>query len=133
MNIYDVIGITSVAIPLAILLLLIFWGNVRRLFAFLMLGWLIIWHWLKSKKKTFIITFLIVTLIMVSPIIIGYLLYFMFKWLWALSMATGYLFFWNVIPFTPFWAIDIAISTLITKIILNIRRRNGRKIRNINF
>ncbi len=80
-------------------------------------------YWLKSKGLTFTINFIIVTLIMASPIYVGYLLYFITNWLWALSMATGYLFFWNVIPFTPFWAIDIFISMFITKIILKIRRK----------
>ena len=61
--------------------------------------------------------FIVVFLVMGSPVWLGYTLYFVFKWNWCLIMATSYLLFWNVIPFTPYIAICIAITLFIKKIL----------------
>jgi len=60
--------------------------------------------------------FIIVFMILGTPVWLGYGLYFIFKIKWAFYMATTYLMFWNVVPFTPYIAICITITLIIERI-----------------
>ena len=68
--------------------------------------------------KTFILL-IIVVLTMYSPVLIGYLIYFIFKWEWCLAVATLLVAFWAG-PFTPFFPLCIAITLALKKLIKKI-------------
>lgn len=74
-------------------------------------------NWLKEECKdwrTFFI-FILVLIIMYTPVWLGYLLYYIFNFKWCMVMATVVLTFWAG-PFTPFFPIAIAITLFIKKI-----------------
>lgn len=76
-----------------------------------------VFNWIKEECKdwkTFLIL-LCVIIIMYVPVWGGYLMYFIFKWTWCLTMATVTLAFWAG-PITPFFPIAIAITLSIKKI-----------------
>lgn len=71
--------------------------------------------WQECKDfKTFVL-FLVVVVIVYSPVWGGYLLYWIFKWEWCLAAATLVLAFWAG-PFTPFFPICIAVTLAIKKL-----------------
>jgi len=71
-----------------------------------------IWDEVKDVKT--LILFIIVVIIAYSPVWVGYILYFIFKWKWCLIMATAYLAFWAG-PFTPFFPLCIAATLFIKR------------------
>ena len=77
-----------------------------------------VWEWLKKECKDgrTLVIFIIVLIVMYSPVWLGYLLYYIFKWKWSMIMATVVLTFWAG-PFTPFFPLAIAITLFIKKII----------------
>lgn len=75
-------------------------------------------EWIKNECKdwkTFII-FVCVIMVVYSPVWVGYILFFVFKWKWCLAMATAILVFWAG-PFTPFFPLCIIITLGIKKLI----------------
>jgi len=77
--------------------------------------------WQECKDiKTFLL-FLIVVAAVYSPVWIGYLLYWIFRWNWCLAAATLVLAFWAG-PFTPFFPICIAITLAIKKLGKKIKK-----------
>ena len=70
-----------------------------------------IWNWLKKECKDWktLLVFMCVVIIMYTPVWLGYLLYFMFKWNWCLVMASVTAAFWFG-PLTPFFPLCIGIT-----------------------
>ena len=66
--------------------------------------------------KDDLVLFAIVFVVLGTPVWLGYLLFFIFKWNWAMAMATGYLFFFNVIPCTPYIGICILVTLGLKKL-----------------
>jgi hypothetical protein len=100
-------------------------SRLKRLLLWLRYFFILTWKWLFMTLKDWKswIIFGCVFLTMSSSIWVGYLLYTLFKWKWALAMATGSLFFWNVIPCTPFIAICIFLTIGVKAIIEKIPHR----------
>lgn len=86
------------------------------------------WHQLDNWQT--LILFIVVCLVIYSPVWVGYILYFIFKWKWALIMATGVLAFWAA-PFTPFFPICMAVTLAIKKFFLDLKDRAKHKIQNL--
>ena len=83
-------------------------------------------NWLKEECKdwrTFVI-FIIVLVIMYSPVWLGYLLYYIFHLKWCMVMATVVLTFWAG-PFTPFFPLVIAVTLFVKKIIRIKEKKKG--------
>lgn len=80
------------------------------------------WKWLFVTLRDWKswLVFAGVAAAMGSSVWVGFILYWAFGWPWALAMATGSLFFWNCVPFTPFIPICLLLTTGILKI---FRRR----------
>ena len=84
-------------------------------------------EWLKRECKdwrTFAI-FIIVLVIMYSPVWLGYLLYYIFNLKWCMVMATVVLTFWAG-PLTPFFPLAIAVTLFIKKI-MKIKKNRKEK------
>ena len=77
--------------------------------------------WLKNECKDWrtLVAFILVTIILYSPAWGGYLIYFLFKWKWAFSIASFWVALW-LGPFTPFFPLCIAITLVIKRIIEKI-------------
>lgn len=73
------------------------------------------WLFKQLTDKTTIIIFLILTLIATSPIILGYLLGFIFSNNYLIGIATAYLLFW-LAPGTPVFTVIIGLTILIRKL-----------------
>ena len=86
-----------------------------------------LWDWLKNECKDWktLIVLICVIIIMYSPVWLGYLLYFIFKWNWCLVMASVIAAFWFG-PLTPFFPLCIAI-TLSVKKVMQIKNRRGER------
>ena len=82
--------------------------------------------WIKKECKDWktLIVLMCVIIIMYSPVWLGYLLYFIFKWNWCLVMASVTAAFWFG-PFTPFFPLCIAITLSIKKIIQFKNKKRG--------
>ena len=87
-----------------------------------------IWDWFKNECKAWktLIVLICVIVIMYSPVWLGYLLYFAFKWNWCLVMASVTAAFWFG-PLTPFFPLCIAITLSIKKIMQVKNRRRGER------
>ena len=83
-----------------------------------------IWKELKDLKP--LALFLIVVLVIYSPVWGGYLIYAIFRFPWSLTMATVCLAFWAG-PFTPFFPICIAVTLAIKRGVKRIRRIKQKK------
>lgn len=66
-----------------------------------------IWHSCKDWKTFFLL--LIVITVVYSPVWGGYLLHYIFGWMWCFNIATVCLAFWAG-PFTPFFPICVGIT-----------------------
>ena len=73
------------------------------------------WLWAECKDWHTIALFGIVALSVSFPIWMGYILFFIFKWQWALWVATGLWAFW-LLPGAPFFTVTITITLAIKKI-----------------
>lgn len=81
--------------------------------------------WAECKDTQTLMIFFIVVLVVYSPVWLGYILYFIFRYNTFLVVATVCLTFWAG-PFTPFFPICIGITLGIKKI---IKRKNNRNIK----
>ncbi len=82
---------------------------------------LFIWEECKDIKTLFLL--FAVILVVYTPVWLGYLLFFLFRWDWVLVVATACLAFWAG-PFTPFFPLCIAITLGIKKIWKRVKSRN---------
>ena len=81
---------------------------------------------LKNECKDWktLIVLICVIAIMYSPVWLGYLLYYIFKWNWCIVMGAVTFAFWFG-PFTPFFPLCIAITLFIKKIMQVKKRKKG--------
>ena len=79
--------------------------------------------WIKDECKDWrtIVIFIVISTIIYFPTWGGYLLYWIFKWKWCLSMATISMVFW-LGPFTPFFPLCIA-TTFFVKGMLDLKKK----------
>ena len=80
------------------------------------------WIWQECKDWRTLVLLLFVIIIVYSPVWVGYLLFFIFKWQWAVVLATACLAFW-VGPFSPFFVLCVSITLGIKKIFSKIKRK----------
>ncbi len=84
------------------------------------------WVWKECKDWRTVVIFVIVVVVMYSPVWGGYLCHAAFGWKWCSVMATAYLAFWAG-PFTPFFPMCIAITLGIRRLIDKIKGKNDIK------
>ena len=89
---------------------------------------LIKWIWSECKDWRTLIVFIIVYCVVMSPVIVGYTLYFVTKNEWHLTYASVWLVFWFG-PFTPLVPLCIAISLGIKKLLKIKKKHNEEKQR----
>ena len=80
------------------------------------------WIWSECKDWRTLVVFIIVYCVVMSPVIVGYTLYFVTKNEWHLTYASVWLLFWFG-PFTPLIPLCIAISLGIKKL-LKIKKKH---------
>ncbi|MBQ8293322.1 MAG: hypothetical protein IJX78_05935 [Bacilli bacterium] len=90
------------------------WEKTKNLF---------IWIWKECKDWHTLLIFGIVWCFVMSPSIVGYLLFFITKNGWHLTYATGWILFWAG-PFTPTIPLCIVITFGIKKL---LRKREAKK------
>ena len=78
------------------------------------------WVWGECKNWRTLLLLGIVSLVLSSPIWVFYILGFVFKWDWAIWVATGVWGFW-MLPGAPFFALAISITLAIKKIAQKVR------------
>jgi flagellar basal body-associated protein FliL len=83
---------------------------------------LIKWIWSECKDWRTLVIFIIVYCVVMSPVIVGYTLYFVTKNEWHLTYASVWLLFWFG-PFTPLIPICIAVSFGVKKL-LKIKKKH---------
>lgn len=82
---------------------------------------LIKWIWNECKDYRTLIIFIIVWLILMSPIFVGYILYFISDKAWHLTYANAWILFWAG-PFTPAIPLCLTVTFAVKKI---IKKRKG--------
>ena len=87
---------------------------------------LIKWIWSECKDWRTLVVFIIVYCVVMSPVIVGYTLYFVTKNEWHLTYASVWLVFWFG-PFTPLIPLCIAISLGIKKLLKIKKKHNEEK------
>ena len=80
------------------------------------------WIWQECKDWRTLVLLLFVIIVVYSPVWVGYLLFFIFKWKWALVFATAGLAFW-VGPFSPFFVLCVSITLGIKKLVSQIKKK----------
>ena len=81
----------------------------RKLIRFIM------WIIRECKNWQTILLLLIVATVIQIPTWGGYLLFFIFKWKWALAVGTISAIFWAG-PFSPFWVVCVTITLAIKRL-----------------
>lgn len=76
---------------------------------------LIKWIWSECKDWRTLIVFIVVYCLVMSPVIVGYVLYFITKNEWHLTYSNIWLLFWFG-PFTPLIPLCLAITFVVKKI-----------------
>lgn len=84
----------------------------------------ITWEWLFMTMKDWRswLIFLGCVTVTSCTVWVGFILFWIFRWEWALAMATGSLFFWNCVPCTPFIAINLFLTILIKGVAEKLRK-----------
>ncbi|WP_290912412.1 hypothetical protein [Eubacterium sp.] len=80
------------------------------------------WVWSECKDWHTVVLFIIVVVVMYTPVWGGYLIHLILKKSWGSVMATAYLAFWAG-PFTPYFPLCIAITLGIKKLIEKIKSK----------
>lgn len=80
------------------------------------------WIWSECKDWHTLVLFIIIVVIMYTPVWGGYLIHLIFKKPWGSVMATAYLAFWAG-PFTPYFPLCIAITLGIKKLFEKIKSK----------
>lgn len=73
------------------------------------------WLWAECKDWHTIVLFVVVALAVSFPIWMGYIIFFIFRWDWALWVATGLWAFW-LLPGAPFFTVTLVVTLAIKKI-----------------
>lgn len=94
-----------------------FWKWVRY---FIVITWEWLFMTLKDWRSWLI--FLGCVTVTSCTVWVGFILFWIFGWEWALAMATGSLFFWNCVPCTPFIAINLFLTILIKGVAEKLRK-----------
>ena len=84
------------------------------------------WVWNECKDWHTLVLFIIVVIVMYTPVWGGYLLYFLFKSKWAMGVASTYLVFWAG-PFTPYFPLCIAITLGIKKLFDKFKSKRDKR------
>ena len=84
------------------------------------------WVWKECKDWHTLVLFIIVVIVMYTPVWGGYLLYFLFKSKWAMGVASTYLVFWAG-PFTPYFPLCIAITLGIKKLFDKFKSKRDKR------
>lgn len=97
----------------------------RRFWLWIRYFFVITWKWLFMTLKDWRswLIFLGCVAITGSSVWVMGILYLIFRWEWALAVATGSLFFWNCVPCTPFIAINLFLTILIKSVAEKCRNR----------
>lgn len=82
--------------------------------------------WNECKDWHTLVLFIIVVIVMYTPVWSGYLLYFLFKSKWAMGVASTYLVFWAG-PFTPYFPLCIAITLGIKKLFDKFKSKRDKR------
>ncbi len=83
---------------------------------------LIKWIWTECRDYRTLIIFIIVWLIVMSPMFVGYILYFITNNKWHLTYANGWILFWAG-PLTPAIPLCLTITFSIKKLINKKKRK----------
>lgn len=83
------------------------------------------WIWSQCKDWKTVVLLVVVAIVMYSPAIVGWVLFFIFGWDWGWITATAYTAFW-LGPFSPFFAICIAITLSIKRLMQVITRKKNK-------
>lgn len=83
------------------------------------------WIWSQCKDWKTVVLLVVVAIVMYSPAIVGWVLFFIFGWNWGWITATAYTAFW-LGPFSPFFAICIAITLSIKRLMQVIARKKNK-------
>ena len=85
---------------------------MRKVWWFIKKAWISAFKWVKRELKDKVLRriFYVVFLVMSAPVWLFYTLGIIFKNGWFVGVASGYLFFWNVVPATPFLGICLGIT-----------------------
>ena len=81
------------------------------------------WIWQECKDWRTIVLLSVVILIVYSPVWGGYLLFWIFRWKWALILATACLAFWAG-PFSPFFVLCVSITLGLKKLFRRLRKKD---------
>ena len=84
------------------------------------------WIWAECKDWRTLVVFIIVYCVVMSPVIVGYTLYFVTKNEWHLTYASVWLLFWFG-PFTPLIPLCIAITFGVKKLLKIKKKRKQEK------
>lgn len=100
-------------------------GRWRRFWLWIRYFFVITWKWLFMTLKDWRswLIFLGCVAITGSSVWVMGILYLIFRWEWALAVATGSLFFWNCVPCTPFIAINLFLTILVKGVVEKCRNR----------
>lgn len=80
------------------------------------------WIWQECKTPSTLLLLLLVVIVVYSPVWVGYVLFFIFGWKWALVLATACLAFW-LGPFSPFFVLCVSITLAIKKIFSKLKKK----------
>ena len=84
------------------------------------------WIWNECKDPWTLMLLGLVILVVYSPVWVGYILFWIFRWKWALISATAILAFWAG-PFSPFFPLCISITLGIKKAFKKLRCKKKAK------
>ena len=100
-------------------------SRFKRFWAWVGYFFTITWKWLFLTLRDWKSWLIFIACITVtgSTVWVGYLLYWIFRWAWALAMATGSLVFWNCVPCTPFIAINLFLTLGVKRLFEAIREK----------
>lgn len=84
------------------------------------------WIWQECKDWRTIVLLVFVILVVYSPVWVGYLLFWIFRWKWAIVFATASLAFWAG-PFSPFFVLCVSITLGIKRFFSKCKRKLNKK------
>ena len=82
--------------------------------------------WSECKDWRTVALLVLVVIVIYSPVWVGYLLFFLFKWKWCLAASSAVAAFWAG-PFTPFFPLCITITFALKKLFRVILKRRGKE------
>ncbi len=85
-----------------------------------------LWVWKECRDWRTFVLLAVVCIVIGIPVWGGYLLFILFKWKWAVIMATACLAFWWI-PGVPFFAISVSVTLAIKKLAATVFKRKKEK------